>query len=337
MLDGVRRVSEDIKVFAWSWGWFEDYAEIISKLPDDIIFLSQTDRGIPFEIGGVKGEVRDYSMSIIGPGEQARTEWRLARERGLKVGAKVQFSTTWEASTVPAIPVAPSIEKHMQRLSAEGVEHLILSWTLGGYPCANIAAAAKYFYEECSYDPANEPTYAAQKQFAEAFKEFPFHIMVLYKGPANAGPSSLLFAEPTGYKATMTCYAYDDLESWRSIYPADVFEDQFAKLCEKWEKGLAMLPAEDDSEVTDMAWGTYCLFKASLNQIRFVRARDEGRYADAVAAAESELEIAKKMLSLMNKNASIGYEAANHYYFSKGQLAEKVLNCHHIIEKFRAK
>jgi hypothetical protein len=37
----------------------------------------------------------------------------------------------------------------------------------------------------------------------------------------------------------------------------------------------------------------------------------------------------------MNKNSSLGYEAANHYYFSKGQLAEKIINCHYIIEKFQ--
>ena len=39
----------------------------------------------------------------------------------------------------------------------------------------------------------------------------------------------------------------------------------------------------------------------------------------------------------MNKNASIGYEAANHYYFSKGQLAEKIVNCHYIIDTFSKK
>ena len=39
----------------------------------------------------------------------------------------------------------------------------------------------------------------------------------------------------------------------------------------------------------------------------------------------------------MNKNAAIGYEAANHYYFSKGQLLEKIVNCHYVIEKFEEK
>lgn len=335
MMEGAHRVNPDIKVFAWSWAWYEEYEQIIRKLPKGVILLSQSDRGIPLEFGGVKSEVRDYAMSVIGPGEQARTEWKVARECGLQVGAKVQINTTWEASTVPAIPVAPSIEKHMEQLQKEGVQHLLLSWTLGGYPCANIAAAAKYFYESCDYSSENTPTYPAQKQFVEAFKEFPFQMQVLYKGPQNAGPSTLLFAEPTGYKATMTGFAYDDLESWRSFFPVDVYEDQFAKLCQKWEKGLELLPAGDQSETAVMAQAAYCLFRSSLNQIRFVRARDEKRYADAVAAAESELEMAKTMLEMMNRNAAIGYEAANHYYFSKGQLAEKVLNCHYMIEKFQ--
>ena len=83
-----------------------------------------------------------------------------------------------------------------------------------------------------------------------------------------------------------------------------------------------------------MARATYGLFYSSLNQIRFIRARDEERYADAAAIAREELDVAKDMLSLMNKNAAIGYEAANHYYFSKGQIAEKIINCHYIMRVF---
>ena len=330
--EGAHQVNPDIKVFAWSWAWQNANADIIRHLPKEVILLSQSEAGIPYEIGGVKGKVRDYAMSIPGPGDRAKAEWALGREWGLQVGAKVQVNTTWEASTIPALPVAPSIAEHMQKLKAEGVRHLLLSWTVGGYPCANIAAAAKYFYEKCSYDPEKDPTYGAQKQFSEAFREFPFHIKVVYDGPSNAGPSTLLFEEPTGYKATMTGFAYDDLESWRAIYPVEVFETQFCKLCEGWEKGIALLPEGDESETAVMAHAAACIFRSCLHQIRFIRARDEGRYADAADIAEKELAVAEKMLALMNKNAALGYEAANHYYFSKGQLAEKILNCHYIME-----
>ena len=336
-VEGAHRVSSNIKIFAWSWRWDLHSEEIIRKLPKNVILLSQSELDIPFEIGGVKGNVLDYSMSIIGPGERAKKEWRLANKHGLELGAKVQINTTWEASTVPAIPLSPSIDEHMKKLRNEGVRHLLLSWTLGGYPCRNIATAAKYFYEKCTTVLYEDNLYKAEQCFVEAFREFPFHIDVLYLGPQNAGPSNMLYEKDTGYASTMTCFAYDDLERWRGIYPVDTFELQFEKLCQKWEIGLKLLPENDDSEGVVMAKAAYCLFRSSLNQIRFIRARNEGRFADAVLEAQNELQIAKTMLILMNKSASIGYEAANHYYFSKGQIAEKIINCNHIIDLFSKK
>ncbi|MBR4282849.1 MAG: hypothetical protein IKT35_03955 [Clostridia bacterium] len=336
-VEGAHRVNPGIKIFAWSWGWQNVWKDIIEHLPKEVILLSQSELDVPFNIGGVTGNVLDYSMGIIGPGEQALAEWNYAKEHGLDIAAKVQINTTWEASTIPAIPIAPSIEEHIAGVQNEGVKHLLLSWTLGGYPNTNIATAAKYFYEYCSYSAENSPTYAAEKQFSKAFKEFPFYILTLYQGPQNAGPSNLLYEKPTGYKSTMTCFAYDDLEGWRSIYPVDIFENQFTKLCEKWQEGLDLLPENDEGETSVMAQGCYCIFRSCLNQIRFIRARDEGRNTDALEAAKCELEISKKMLDLMNKNAAIGYEAANHYYFSKGQLAEKIVNCHYIIDFFSKK
>ena len=332
--DAAHSVSGDIKVFAWGWAWRGFSEEIIRRLRKDVILLAQSELDVPFEIGGVRGNVVDYSMSIIGPGDKAKGEWSVAKECGLEVGAKVQISTTWEASTVPAITVSPLIDDHIRGLLDEGVEHLMLSWTLGGYPCNNIGAAAKYFYEKSESDA---PVYEAEKLFSDAFREFPFHISTLYRGPQNAGPSNPLFPTPSGYNATMTCFAYDDLKRWRSIYPVDIFEDQFRKLCEGWEKGLALINDDDDSEVAVMARAAYCIFKSSLDQIRFIRARDEGRFADAKALAESEEKTARLMLSQMNKNAAIGYEAANHYYFSKGQIVEKILNCRQVAEYFAKK
>lgn len=335
--EGAHRVNKDIKIMASSWAWHGDFRkEIIDRLPKDVILQTQSQRNIRFEIGGVKSEIVDFSLTHIGPGEVACEEWEWAKERGLEITAYLWINTSWECSTVPALPITPLVEKHIEGIREKGVKNLMVSWTLGGYPSRNIAAAASYFYEKSNYqrDPV---TYAAEEKFAEALGEFPFHCSVLYRAPQNAGPSNLLYEKPTGYKATMTCFAYDDLESWRYTYPVDVFEKQFAKLCEKWEAGLRMLPEGDTSEMAIMARSAYCLFKSSLNQIRFVRARDDERYADAIEAAKDEITVAKEMVKLMNQNAAIGYEAANHYYFSKGQIVEKIVNCNYIIEQFSKK
>ena len=334
--ESAHNCSPDIKIFAWSWAWRGLNEGIIRRLNRGVILLAQSELDVPFCIGGVNGNVLDYSMSIPGPGELAKREWSIAKECGLEIGAKVQINTTWEASTVPAIPVSPLVDNHIRALRDEKVEHLLLSWTLGGYPCNNIAAAAKYFYENIDETGEKSPTYEAEKIFAEAFREFPFHMGTLYKGPQNAGPSNLLYPTLTGYTATMTCFSYDDLDRWRSIYPVDVFENQFRKLCLGWEKGLELL-ANDESEIAVMARATYCLFKSSLDQIRFIRARNEGRFADAIEIAKEEEKTARLMLEQMNKNAAIGYEAANHYYFSKGQIVEKILNCRQVAEYFAKK
>ena len=51
-----------------------------------------------------------------------------------------------------------------------------------------------------------------------------------------------------------------------------------------------------------------------------------------LCCVREEIKTAQDMLELMNKDASIGFEAANHYYFSKGQLAEKIINCRYLLD-----
>jgi len=339
---GAHKVNPDIKVIAWSWAWGKENLEIIEALPDNVVLQSQSELHVPYEIGGVKGAVEDYSMGVIGPGERAKTEWRAAKARGLETSAKVQINTTWEGSTIPAIPIYPHIEKHIREIRDEGVDNLMLSWTLGGYPSRNIMHAAKYFYEHCEGAEQSKGEEKATALFAEAFREFPFYIETVYQGPMNAGPSNPLYLEPTGYTATMTCFAYDDLKSWRSIYPEDVFEEQFDKLCTKWAEGLALLeqtlgaPEDNPCELNVMAHSAYALYKSCLNQIRFYRARAQQDKAVMLQMAQEEIVCAEKMLAMMKLNPAIGFEAANQYYFSKGQLREKILNCQDIIARLNA-
>ena len=335
MARGAHMVNPDIQMIAWSWRWDQYNLDIIRKLPKDVILLSQSELCVPFEIGGVSGKVRDYSMSIIGPGERAKQEWMTAKACGLETAAKVQVNTTWECSTIPALPVYSSIEKHMEGVRDEGVSHLLLSWTLGGYPSKSIAHAAKFFYTKCGKLYESEAVKQAVDCFVNAFQEYPFHVETLYFGPQNAGPASLLYTEPTGYHATMTGYVYDDLDKWRSIYPADVYEEQYRKLCDKWGEGLQLLASEPEDETVLMAQGAYYIFRSSYNQIRFYRAREVEDWNTMKTLAAEEQELAEKLLALMNKNAAIGFEAANHYYFSKGELAEKIVNCQYIQKKWR--
>ncbi|MBQ4516661.1 MAG: hypothetical protein II978_07720 [Clostridia bacterium] len=343
-----RAVDPSIKTIAWTWAWTsamnnDEIRECIASLPEEIIVQCNSEAQKPFTIGGVNGNIEDYSMSIPGPGELAKSVWSLARDLGRETCAKVQVNVTWECSTIPYLPVFDLIREHMCGLKAEGVRHLMLSWTLGGYPSVNLKVASQCLVDpsEKKYDELLKSEYGeyaetvkkAAKIFSDAFREFPFHLDSVYHGPQNAGPSNLLFEKPTGFTATMTGYSYDDIDTWRANYPREVYLNQYKKLSDKWREGLELIKNMPECEFTQAAWAGYALFYSSYLQSEFILSRDGGDKEKLAKILSEERDLAFKMYQLMNKNSLIGYEAANHYYFNKGMMAEKVICCEYLKDK----
>lgn len=342
--DASRKVNPDIKTMVHMWA-ADDYVEdkdlltYIEMIPKEVIILTVSESKKKFTVGGIESSVSDYSMSVPGPSD--RTYWlcEAAKKYGHEMCLKVQINNTWECSTVAFLPVFDLIREHMTNIRKADVEHLLLNWSLGGYPSVNLKIAM-----ECLDDPSEEKydellarefgQYAsvvksATAKFSDAFREFPFHISTAYFGPQNAGPSNLLYKEPTGYEATMTGFAYDDLDMWRSVYPRDVFINQLKLLSEKWKLGLDELSGMPDCEFKDNAISGYLLFYSSYLQSLYINDRDNG--VQNKFAVEEEKKLAKTAYEIMLRNNTIGYEPANHYYFSKSMMIEKYLNCDYII------
>ena len=99
------------------------------------------------------------------------------------------------------------------------------------------------------------------------------------------------------------------------------------------EETFAIILREEDScELNVMAHGAYSLYQSCLNQIRFYRARARQDKRVMLQMAKEEIVCAEKMLAMMKLNAAIGFEAANHYYYSRGCLKEKVVNCRFLLD-----
>ncbi len=354
MANAVRETNPKIKFFAYTWAWEREFTaeqigKLISKLPENVIILNVSENWKEYTIGGVKGNIVDYSLSIPGPGEWSKSTWKQARERCLETAAKVQINNSWECSTAPFLPVYDTVLTHIENLKKEKVQHLMLSWTLGGYPSENIKIAASTFFEdenstENAYETVLRNSYGAYADtvrkaataFSNAFSEFPFSVYALYMGPQNLGSAALLHKDPTGLGATMTCYPYDDINTWSKEYPHDVYENQFKKLSEKWAIGLEIVEAMPVCEFKDMVVYGYTLFKSSYNQIRFLTAR-KGDDEACVEIIKEEIELAKKAYEILGRNSAVGYEAANHYYVNKTMLAEKIVSCTKMLEDLKKK
>ncbi|MFO1093754.1 MAG: hypothetical protein U0992_10650 [Planctomycetaceae bacterium] len=367
--EGVHRSSPQAQVLCWDWGWagHGDAPDHIAKLPANVWLLSVSEWAQPFERGGLPGKVGEYSISVVGPGPRAARHWQLAKARGLKTAARVSFNSTWELSTVPYLPVMDLVAEHCANLTAAHVDGLMLSWSLGGYPSPNLKVAERIIGREGvdrhavldeiaadRYGTAAAPhARQAWTAFSNAFREFPYGLG-LYTAPQQFGPANLLYGTPTGYRATMTCYPYDDLGSWRGMYPADVLAGQFEKIAVGWSAGLAdmeqaaALATPDKRSVADedllIASAAQTYWASIANQVRFITARDAlaqadspARRAELVQLLDNEIPLARRLFDLATQDSRIGFEAANHYFYLPLDLAEKIVSCEYLKGKFGEK
>lgn len=368
---GVHRGNPGAKVIVWDWGWPDDWSpKIIANLPQSVWFMSVSEWSTPIERGGVKTQVGEYSISAVGPGSRALKHWALARAAGLKTVAKMQVNNSWELSAVPSLPVLDLVAEHCRRLADAKVDGLMLSWSLGGYPSPNLEIAQRLIggksstTEQVLNDIATEQfgtggavhARSAWTLFSQAFAQYPFHVSIIYTCPIQYGPANLLFEKPTGYSATMSGFPYDDLNTWRGPYPADVFASQFQKMAEQWEGGIAeMKQAADAAPISsrsatacDLRWAQAAglHFRSVANQARFVIARRV--LSNGKSSAESrrsaqddlrktigdELSCATQLFRLARADSLIGFEASNQYYYLPQDLMEKAIDCRYLIERF---
>jgi hypothetical protein len=307
--------------------------------------MSVSEWSKPIERGGVKTQVGEYSISVVGPGPRAIEHWELARAAGLKTMAKVQFNNTWEISAVPYIPALNLVERHARNLKQAGISGIQLSWTLGGYPSPNLELAKRVFDgEEDALRKTAEARYgkraapvvlAAWKGFSDAFERYPYSVSI-YTIPTQHGPANLLRLTPSGIRNTMILFPQDDYKSWSGRYPPATVQREFAAMAEDWNKALDVFrrAVPEHSEDFAIAETCYIHFRSVANQIEFYLLRDNnGSRTRMREIAVEEEALARRMYKLARGHSVLAYEASNHYYYRPLDLAEKILNCRWIQER----
>src|SRR5205823_4994425 len=109
---------------------------------------------------------------------------------------------------------------------------------------------------------------------------------------------NLLWSEPTGYSATMIGFPYDDLDTWRAVYPPDVFVAQLRKVADGFDQAqdelrVALQVRGSRSEEREalraemgIAEAAALHFRSAANQARFITLRN--RLTPAAARQEAQ-------------------------------------------------
>lgn len=353
--EGATAADPSITVIAGNWAWDTkepDGARLtVRKLPKEVAAWAVSERGTVKRFEDTEVSVADYSISIPGPSEKSLAFWQAARENGGRIAAKLQLSNSWELSPLPYIPALRHFYTAIRDLMEKAAPEIVhMTWTMGGFP----SPAVRMFAEMTRKDapmPAYEDMVTRYFPSADrgallraldaldaAFDEFPFSVISMYNGPQHMGPALPLWEERTGYASCMVGPIYDDMATCAIGYPPDLFLRQYDKLAAGWEKGFSLLldafrdvtPTEDERLLLDCAEVALLHFRSARNHLRYVTARPEDPEAVRALIREEEA-LAIREAELMGKNPTVGFEATNHYFFTRTDLFEKVLCCRRLL------
>jgi hypothetical protein len=174
--------------------------------------------------------------------------------------------------------------------------------------------------------------------FSDAFDNFPFSLGVAYRAPLQCAPANLLYRENPNIKATMVCYPYNDLNSWRDIFPIEVFTLQLEKIISGWEAGMKKLWTIPHSSskimqlIYDCAEAFYLHIRSMYNQVKFLSI--DNNDTEREQYIDDEYSVAMQLLEIIGRNPMIGYESSNHYFYTRSNLLEKIINLSYLKKQF---
>lgn len=362
MIRGMKRASPTAEALIWNWAWPKDEEpEIIKRLDTgNVRVMCISEAGIRTVFGGVTNHVEDYSIGVVGPGERAKGVWNDCRAHNLKPVAKVQVCASWELSTLPYLPTMELNARHAVNLANLGIDGVMLSWSLGGYPGPNLSVYSELRKGEREPGPMLDRLAAkmygpravggvrkAWKQFADGFVQFPNNKMLLYFGPQQMGSANPLYPEKVKFEPTMVGIPYDGQFYWRGPFPVKVFEEQFDKVaagfaegCETFREAIGLMEGEKRrSALRELALfrAATLHFASSADLSRFVTARNSGDKASMAEIARREMVRAKELLGYARADSRIGYESSNQYVYTPQDIREKILGCRVILEGLKNK
>jgi len=244
--EGVRVVTEEchrlnpeLEILAWEYNI--DFRpqqaplkrRVVRNLPRESIPMLTWENGKSFEIDGLRGYLRDYSINQVGPAEVTEAQIEEARSRGMKVYSKVDTFASWQFGTIPYLPVPYQWYRRYQALDTSGVDGTHETWSNGYKP--NIIAELRSWYCWSEAPPLEELLRSiARRQFGKgneelvlkAWKEFSDAIqLVPDTGPSmgtnNAVANPLFFQEAVP-RTMMLEHSWRDPIKWQGYIGATI-------------------------------------------------------------------------------------------------------------------
>jgi hypothetical protein len=205
----------------------------IQQLPADTIPLLTWENGKGFELDGMHGYLRDYSLTQVGPAEVTDAQIGEARQRGMKVYCKADSFASWQFGTIPYLPVPYQWYSRYRAMEKYRVNGTMESWSSGYNP--NFMTEFRAWYCWSDAPPLEELLGAmAARDFGsggkdlvvKAWNHFSQAIRLVpdtgpNMGTNNAVGNPLFFQEPPLRTTTFT-HSWTDHNKWLGYFGGQV-------------------------------------------------------------------------------------------------------------------
>jgi hypothetical protein len=264
---GMRSVSADAELIAWNYGHgqMDLNKKILERIDQDIRFLDTFEHDGEKIIHGETRIIDEYAISYVGPSSPFEELNSHAVGNGKSLYAKIQLGATFETPSMPYVPVPASVYRKFKRMRELGVEGVMQSWIIGGFPSIMHKAAGmaaflpleeeNAFLERLAAIDWGEDNASVVAEawsfFHNAYDLYPFSSPVFYFGPIAKSPAYHLNLEPRGDIAKpynwgvgrdRSLQPYEDrIGRWLGVFSADEIIKSFRSMASVWSMGLEML------------------------------------------------------------------------------------------------
>ncbi len=227
LADAARSVNPNAQVLAWPYSaahvWSADKAQtgFIERLQPGVTLQTEIVKDEVIEKpGGVRKELWDYSIDLIGPGERAKQQIAACHKNGNRIRVLSMAEHTFEASLLPHLPCMDRWADRAEALASCGADSVNV-FQMGPYDASSAAEVNKLFW----WDPVPEkeamlerlaariagpeagPHVRSAWRYVSEAMDFSPEIGPYYQGPHYLGPMHPMCADAEA-KVPQVFYGY---------------------------------------------------------------------------------------------------------------------------------
>lgn len=257
---GAHSVNPKAAVVVWTYTWPESdpsRAGLIARLPKDVTWMQTFEKEGLIRRDGIVDPAYDYTIALLGPSENFRTQMPLIGKAGLPLWIKTESMISQEYVQGPYIPVPQRfIERYRRIARYPRTTGLFLNWSHNGFQPSRVIDLVKWFtwdplppgddvvrqMAERDFGERAAPLFVeAWKKLSDAIASYPLSDNTSRNGPFQKGPAHPFFWDEAYRPRHHDKRQFFNSLEWTEPWDVDIAHKYFGRMERGWTGGVRLM------------------------------------------------------------------------------------------------